>query len=111
MSSGEVLVALTPRLAAPVRWAWCSGRSRCGAPPTATEAVLKLRALLSNDDFDNYWDYHLTQEKHRIHEGSYQNGRNPSSLIFTLRSAAPKSKPYVLSAPAVNFELRQIARA
>ena len=39
----------------------------------STEAILKLRALLSNDDFDDYWDYHLTQEKHRIHEANYQN--------------------------------------
>jgi hypothetical protein len=41
------------------------------------EAVLKLRALLSNDDFDDYWNYHLTQEKHRIHQACYQNGVIP----------------------------------
>jgi hypothetical protein len=46
------------------------------ALPSA-EAVLKLRALLSNDDFDDYWDYHLTQEKHRIHQTRYQNGVIP----------------------------------
>ncbi len=28
-------------------------------------AVLKLRALTSNNDFDDYWTYHLTQEQHR----------------------------------------------
>jgi hypothetical protein len=29
------------------------------------EAVLRLRALHSNDDFDEYWDFHLAQEKLR----------------------------------------------
>ncbi|MCA1702509.1 MAG: ISKra4 family transposase, partial [Actinobacteria bacterium] len=41
------------------------------------EAVLKLRALHSNGDFDDYWNYHLTQEKHRIHKACYQNGVIP----------------------------------
>ncbi|MCA1682221.1 MAG: ISKra4 family transposase [Actinobacteria bacterium] len=45
--------------------------ARWGLP--GAEAVLKLRALHSNGDFDDYWDYHLTQEKHRIHEVCYQN--------------------------------------
>ncbi|MCA1602436.1 MAG: ISKra4 family transposase, partial [Acidobacteria bacterium] len=49
--------------------------ARWGLP--SAEAVLKLRALLSNDDFDDYWDYHLTQEKHRIHQTRYQNGVIP----------------------------------
>lgn len=31
------------------------------------EAVLKLRALLSNGDFDEYWDSHLIQEARRVH--------------------------------------------
>ncbi|MGH8940104.1 MAG: ISKra4 family transposase [Actinomycetes bacterium] len=39
----------------------------------SAEAVLKLRALHSNGDFDDYWTYHLTQEKHRIHETCYAN--------------------------------------
>jgi hypothetical protein len=37
------------------------------------EAILKLRALTSNGDFDEYWKYHLTQERHRIHETRYAN--------------------------------------
>lgn len=49
--------------------------ARWGLP--SAEAVLKLRALLSNSDFDDYWNYHLTQEKHRIHEACYQNGVIP----------------------------------
>jgi len=37
------------------------------------EAVLKLRALRSNGDFDEYWAYHLTQERERVHESRYAN--------------------------------------
>jgi len=37
------------------------------------EAILQLRALTSNGDFDEYWKYHLAQERHRIHETRYAN--------------------------------------
>jgi hypothetical protein len=36
------------------------------------EAVLKLRALISNDDFDAYWRYHLAAEHRRNHTTRYQ---------------------------------------
>jgi hypothetical protein len=36
------------------------------------EAVLKLRALAGNGDFDDYFTYHLQQEKRRNHDSSYQ---------------------------------------
>ena len=35
------------------------------------EAILKLRALKANGDFDAYWQYHLTQERHHIHKARY----------------------------------------
>lgn len=35
------------------------------------EAVLKLRALNSNGDFDAYWDFHLSQEHRRVHSHRY----------------------------------------
>jgi len=35
------------------------------------EAVLKLRALCSNGDFNNYWAFHLAQERRRVHESRY----------------------------------------
>jgi len=35
------------------------------------EAILKLRAIRSNGDFDEYWHYHLTQEHHRVHTSHY----------------------------------------
>ena len=36
------------------------------------EAVLKLRALAGNGDFDEYFDFHLKQEKLRNHDSRYQ---------------------------------------
>jgi hypothetical protein len=36
------------------------------------EAVLKLRALTANDDFDAYWTHHLQQEHRRNYPASYQ---------------------------------------
>ncbi len=35
------------------------------------EAVLKLRALVSNGDFDDYWKFHLHNEKQRNHHARY----------------------------------------
>jgi hypothetical protein len=31
------------------------------------EAVLKLRAVNTNGDFDRYWPFHLARENHRVH--------------------------------------------
>jgi len=41
------------------------------------EAILKLRALDSNGDFDAYWTWHLEQEQQRIHYARYQD---PSTI-------------------------------
>jgi len=41
------------------------------------EAILKLRALVTNNDFDSYWDYHLAQERHRAHDLRYANSVIP----------------------------------
>jgi hypothetical protein len=41
------------------------------------EAVLKLRALRSNGDFDIYWTWHLSQERHRVHQTRYLDGAVP----------------------------------
>jgi len=35
------------------------------------EAVLKLRALRSNGDFESYWNMHLDRERQRVHESRY----------------------------------------
>jgi hypothetical protein len=39
--------------------------ARWGLP--GAETILKLRALTSNNDLDDYWTHHLTQEQHRNH--------------------------------------------
>lgn len=41
------------------------------------EAILKLRTLISNGDFDQYWTWHLTQEQQRVHNSRYLGGVIP----------------------------------
>jgi hypothetical protein len=43
------------------------------------EAVLKLRAVRANGDFDAYWSFHLEQERQRVHEARYANGVVPTA--------------------------------
>ena len=43
------------------------------------EAVLKLRALRSSGDFDEYWRFHLDRERHRVHEARYADGVIPTA--------------------------------
>jgi hypothetical protein len=42
------------------------------------EAVLKLRALISNGDFEEYWVWHLDQEQRRIHHTRYAGSIIPN---------------------------------
>jgi len=44
---------------------------------TGAEAVLKLRAVQANGDFDTYWQYHLDREQQRIHRSRYANDTIP----------------------------------
>jgi hypothetical protein len=44
------------------------------------EAVLRLRALRTSGDFDDYWTFHLEREHRRNHARSYADGRAPSPL-------------------------------
>ncbi|MCX9192300.1 hypothetical protein C3Y87_12940 [Carbonactinospora thermoautotrophica] len=37
------------------------------------EAILKLRAVISNGDLDAYWAWHLDREHHRIHQARNQD--------------------------------------
>ena len=41
------------------------------------EAVLKLRALRANQDWDDYWTFHLAQEHRRVHQSQYPTGAIP----------------------------------
>jgi len=51
--------------------------ARWGLP--GAEAILKLRAIASNGDFDDYWAYHLAQERHRVHESRYAHNVIPQA--------------------------------
>ncbi|MGB8379625.1 MAG: ISKra4 family transposase [Dermatophilaceae bacterium] len=43
------------------------------------EAVLKLRAVRTNDDFETYWHHHLEREHQRVHQSRYLNGVLPAA--------------------------------
>jgi hypothetical protein len=43
------------------------------------ETVLKLRALRTNGDFNEYWKFHLDRERHRVHEARYADGVIPTA--------------------------------
>ena len=43
------------------------------------EAVLKLRAVRANDDFDTYWRYHLDRDRQRICASRHPNGSFPAA--------------------------------
>jgi len=44
------------------------------------EAVLRLRALRSSKDFDEYWDFHEACEYKRNHQSLYADGEVPSTM-------------------------------
>jgi hypothetical protein len=46
---------------------------------TGAEAVLKLRAIKANGDFDAYWRYHLDQERHHVHQARYHDHTIPQA--------------------------------
>jgi len=41
------------------------------------EAILKLRAVIANNDFEEYWRFHLGRERHHVHECRYHNHTIP----------------------------------
>lgn len=47
---------------------------------TGAEAVLRLRALRSSDDFDAYWKFHEQQEYERNHASRYADRRVPETI-------------------------------
>jgi hypothetical protein len=42
------------------------------------EAILRLRALITNGDFDTYWHHHLTREHQRTHQTRYLHSLIPT---------------------------------
>ena len=53
---------------------------------TGAEAVLRLRALRSSDDFDAYWQFHEQQEYKRNHAAHYANHDVPKVVSAALLS-------------------------
>lgn len=51
--------------------AWTSPRPGWGLE--GAEAVLKLRALIANGDFDTYFAWRLRREFQRVHRARYQD--------------------------------------
>jgi hypothetical protein len=51
--------------------------ARWGLP--GAEAILKLRAIPSNGNWDDYWPYHLTQEQQRVHQSRYADNQIPQA--------------------------------
>ena len=47
---------------------------------TGAEAVLRLRALRSSHDFDEYWSFHETKEYQRNHRSLYADGIVPPTV-------------------------------
>ena len=43
------------------------------------EAILKLRALRANGDFDDYWNFHLACEHQRVHRSRYADNLIPEA--------------------------------
>lgn len=43
------------------------------------QAILKLRALRSNEDWDSYWTFHVNQQRHRTHETRYLDHELPAA--------------------------------
>jgi hypothetical protein len=56
------------------------------------DAVLRLRALRSCDDFDDYWRFHLARERQRNHLSRYA-GANPRNV--TPRPAPPSQRSHL----------------
>jgi hypothetical protein len=57
------------------------------------EAILTLRAVISNGDFEEYWQFHLEREHQRLYPGINAVPRALRRLTATLRrdSAVPYS--------------------
>lgn len=40
--------------------------------PGSAEAILTLCTLISNKDFNSYWNFHIAHEHQRVHPNDYQ---------------------------------------
>lgn len=56
------------------------GRTGARWSLAGAEAVLRLRALRTSGDFDDYWQFHLAQEHQRTHASRYADNAVPNPL-------------------------------
>jgi hypothetical protein len=56
------------------------GRTGARWSLAGAEAVLRLRALRTSGDFDDYWLFHLSKEHERTHQSRYADSAVPSPL-------------------------------
>ena len=56
------------------------GRTGARWSLTGAEAILRLRALRTSGDFDDYWLFHLAKENERTHKSRYADGAIPDPL-------------------------------
>jgi len=61
------------------------GRTGARWSLAGAEAVLRLRALRTSADFDDYWLFHLAKEHERTHQSRYADGAVPNPV--------PRSRP------------------
>ena len=59
---------------------------------TGAEAVLRLRALRSSEDFDSYWEFHEQQEYERNHASHYADHRTPETVPSATFSSQPSRR-------------------
>jgi hypothetical protein len=59
---------------------------------TGAEAVLRLRALRSSNDFDAYWEFHEQQEYERHHTSHYADHRVPETVPSIASSSRPSPR-------------------
>jgi hypothetical protein len=63
------------------------GRTGAVWSAAGAEAVLRLRALRTSGDFNDYWQFHLVKEHERTHKSRYANGDVPNPI--------PPSRPHL----------------
>jgi len=56
------------------------GRTGARWSLAGAEAILRLRALKTSGDFDDYWQFHLAKEHERTHRSRYADGAVPNPL-------------------------------
>jgi len=61
---------------------------------SGAEAVLRLRALRSSQDFDEYWSFHEAREYERNHQALYADGLVPTTI--SPRRSRKRPQPKIL---------------